>query len=884
MGLPTPGRVGKQIRLAFAATAALLVFAVAAYAGYALHFEKATKWWRLHHIANFVSETSCLSFDHYRSGFMMLSGELAGLAGLRQGLATAHVDALLTMFRHAYPALSALVLLGPHGHMWAQAGDPIDLGLPWVREHLPLATQDPGQSLVVGRPRRLDGIRGIPLWYVARQHGQVQFAIMAILPLAAQQTLWARLSLPPQTVLGLMNPDNYLESRWPVQPRSVYRHKATGVLAQALARHPAATRGRYEGVVSIDGHYRLGSFQRSRKYKMIAFVSIPITSVLLAWWHIIQGPVALLLIVLGAIYVAYRWALRRQIRWEEERKQVEAQLFEAKERSEVTLRSIMDAVIATDIAGRIQYVNPTAERVTGWSQAETEGRQLNEIFPCLDEYNGMVLDPIGDCLEGRAVGPEDALLFHRDGRALPVERTAAPIRGRHGEVAGVVLVFRDVTEKRVLTERLAYQATHDPLTELPNRALYNSRLERAIVEANEHNGCVALLFLDLDGFKGINDSLGHGVGDRVLVAIAERLQCAVRITDTLARVGGDEFAVVLPGLRDRYEVLPVIHKIMAMFDDPILTTPEDIFLGASIGIAIYPTDCEDGPGLSRSADVAMYKAKAAGKNTYQFFESDMHDQALDRLSLEAHLHRALEHNEFHLVYQPQVRLSDGRLSGVDVLLRWVHPTDGLKHPAEFLAAADELGLTVPLGEWALRSACAQSEHWRALGVACVPIAVNMTGRQCRHEGTSALVANILRAHNLRPRDLIIDLTEELFVEESGPFLTKLQDLKDQGLGLVIQNFGAGFSPLGYLKRIGVSALKIDYSLVAGIGDQNNEAVIIAIIALGHALGIEVIAGGVETTAQYRFLKGAGCDIAQGAYIAPPLVAAAATEFFRSREQ
>ncbi|MHB8255590.1 MAG: bifunctional diguanylate cyclase/phosphodiesterase, partial [Acidiferrobacter sp.] len=842
---PASDRIRRQIRLAFLATAALFILAVVAYAAYALHFEKEAKWRRLRHAANFVAETSSLSFGHYRSGFVMLSRNLADLPGLKDGRATNRVTVLLRTFQRAYPTLWAVAVLGPHGHIWSQVGAFVDRKSPWIRRRLPRAGRGLGRAFIIGRPQHLGGARGLPLWYIVRSQGRVQFAILAILPLAAQQMLWARLALPQGTVLGLLRPDDYLESRWPYEPHAIYRHTVSGALTRAIMQHPIKSAGLYDGMVAVAGGHRLGAYRRLRKYPMLAFASLPVASVFTAWRRLVEGPVVMLWVVLAATYLVYRWTLRRQARWEEERRLVEAQLFEAKERIEVTLRSIMDAVIATDVEGRIQYVNATAERVTGWSHAETQGRLLNEIFPCLDEYSGALLDPVGRCLDGSAVGPEDALLFRRDGKSLPVERTAAPIRGRYSEVTGVVLVFRDVTEKRVLTERLAYQATHDPLTELPNRALYNTRLERAIAEAKECGACVALLFLDLDGFKGVNDSLGHSIGDRVLVHIAERLKRSVRATDTLARLGGDEFAIVLPGLKGRHEALPVVHKIMATFREAILTLPEEIFLSASIGIAIYPVDNEDAHGLSRSADAAMYEAKAAGKNTYRFFKANMRDQAVDRLSLDAHLHRALDRDEFRLVYQPQVRLSNSEIAGVEVLLRWVHPTEGWKYPAEFLVAADEAGLMVRLGAWVLHSACAQMSAWRTQGLACVPVAVNMTGRQCRHDGTPRLIEGVLREYQLRPQDLIVELTEGFLADESESLLTTLQAFKDRGLGLVIQNFGAGFSSLRHLKRVRVDGLKIDRSFVAGIGEPGNEAVVLAIIALGRALDIQVIAGGVE---------------------------------------
>ncbi len=774
----TKSRVGQQIRVAFSATAALLVAAVALYAIYSLGFEKDIEWRCTTHTASFVATTSRLDFDSYQRGLAFLGYALDTRRQAKGQPGGVAITRVLDRFRRVYPALSAVVVLTPRGRVVGAVGPWALIAAPWAHHRL-VAGADQTPGFHIARPQRYAAARAIPLWYGIGRQRPARFVILAVLPLAAQQGLWKHLSLPRGIALGLLRADGVLESRWPGEPKGIYRHRVHGVLARAMARHPGRVTQRYEGRVAINGAERLGAYVRLRRSPLVAFASVPISDVYWGWWGLIQGPVVMLALVLAGIYVLYRWALRRQVLWEAESRRAETLLFEAKERVEVMLRSIMDAVIATDTEGRIQYVNPTAERVTGWTQAETQGRLLNEIFPCLDEYNGNLLDPLAGCLEGRALGPQDALLFHRDGRPLPVERTAAPIRGPGGDVTGMVLVFRDITEKRVLTERLAHQATHDPLTQLPNRLLYGRRLERAISEAREHHARVALLFLDLDGFKGINDSLGHGTGDQVLRGVAQRLRRAMRASDTLARLGGDEFAIVLPGLARRHEVVPVIQKIMAIFEEPILDSPMEIFLGGSIGIAIFPDDGEDAQALSRSADAAMYEAKAAGKNTYRFFSNSMREQAAGRLSLEAHLHRALERGEFRVLYQPRVRPADGRLVGVEALLCWMHPSGRLRMPSEFMAAADEAGLSVALGNGALETACRQTRSWRDLGLPSVPVAVAMTARQCVHEATPALIDQVLRTNTLSPEDLMVELAEESLAKESEPLAGVLRSRLQQ---------------------------------------------------------------------------------------------------------
>lgn len=872
-----PATAGAQIRLAFTMTAGLLVAVAAAYALYTFRIERNAKWERLTHLVSFVAETSRLYFNHYNSGFALLSQNLRHVGVRRHPV---RVQRILQRFRADYPALSAVAIVGAHGHLQTLVTVDPSLAAAWSWKGWPPTSAG---RLVIGRPQRITGgHHAIPLYFpVERPRQHRRFVIEALLTLRAQQAIWARLSAPRHTELGLLRSDGYLQSRWPHAPPLTYRTRATGALARAVARDTSAA-GRYQGYVIVNHIYRLGAYQRLDRYPLVAFASIPESAVVTGWVQRIQGPLIVLLGMLAATYGLYRWTLARQRIWEQERRRGERQLFAAKERVEVTLRSILDAVITTDTKGRIQYLNPTAERMTGWTQVETVGRPLNDIFPCLDERNGNLLDPIPRCVQYQTVGPEDALLLHRDGRALAVERTATPMRDRDGMLTGVVLVFHDVTEKRMLADRLAHQASHDPLTGLPNRAYFNEYLAQALIDTDARHDQLALLFIDLDGFKRVNDTLGHTIGDQVLVSVSARLREVLRTSDFLVRLGGDEFAVVLSRLRERYEALPVVRKLATAFAEPVLTAPEEIFLSASIGIAIYPLDATNVQGLAQAADTAMYEAKASGKNAHRFYKPSMREHNAYLLSLESHLRRGLERGEFHLLYQPQIWLQTGLSAGVEALVRWRHPNQGIIYPAQFIPLAEETGLILPLGAWILRTACNDARDWQGgEDHRRISVAINISGRQCRHDETPELLRQILRQTTIVPANLSLELSEAALVQEPGRLLGPLRSLKDLGLVLVVDHFGAGFSSLGYLKQFPVDALKIDQSFIRDVpGDTDNEAIIHAIVALARALNLLVMVAGVETETQYQFLREAGCDIAQGLYISAPLTAVETTSFLR----
>ncbi len=859
--------------MAFGGLALVSIFAVVLYVATLWGDMRREAWNGLSGAARFMAMTTELRLDGDKSALLLLGRDIGRLPGLGTGQDGAAIDRLGRRFSRRHPEIAGLALLGPHGSLWWREGlAPRSVG-PWVSAR---TVVQPDDFEIGSADRSHAHVSVLPLWSRMRVQGRVRFRICALLSLSQRKGLWPGRGMAPGTAIGLSGVGGRVEAVWPAS--------LSAPAIQAAAAMGPAGEGRFVAHLKGREGTWLGVAWRVPRYPVRVFALRSVRAVDAQWWHITRQALLLLGLVLAIIAFLYRRTVHGQARSAEEQALAEAQLSAAKAYFEGTLQSLAEAVVATDQGGRVEYLNRAAERLTGWTEEEIRGRALNEILPCFDDYSGESIDLLRACLAGQALAPGDAFFFHRDGHGIPVEYSGAPRFGPQGEQMGAVLSFRDAVEKRRLAERLVHQATHDPLTELPNRILYNERLERALLEAKESGSVVALLFLDVDGFKKVNDTLGHSTGDRVLVLIGERLRRAVRAADTLARLGGDEFAVVLPGLRSRQDALPVVHKIMAIFREPLVVALGEVSLSVSIGIALYPEDSGDGRALVRAADAAMYEAKAAGKDSYRFFEDTTGGgPQAHPLAVATVLRRALEREEFCLVYQPQVRAANRKLVAMEALLRWMHPVEGVKYPGEFLRAVEEAGLMAELGVWVIRAVCRQNRVWRDLGLATFPVTVNVSGRQCGDEGLSGAIRTVLRECDLTPNDLVLEFAESVLVGVAEQSTEALYALRDEGIQFAVQNFGGASSSLGLLQQLRVGMLKIENAFIAGIGESRNDAVILAIIALGRALDMRVVASGVETAAQHRFLKDAGCDAMQGHYIAAPLDAEAATAYLRTQE-
>ncbi|WP_310491769.1 EAL domain-containing protein [Dechloromonas sp.] len=559
-----------------------------------------------------------------------------------------------------------------------------------------------------------------------------------------------------------------------------------------------------------------------------------------------------------------------------ERNAAEDALFEEKERAQVTLNSIGDAVLTTNLPGNVTYLNQVAEMMTGWSCQNAIGRPLSEVFGIVDGTTREVApNPAQRAIsENRTVGlAADSILLRRDGFESAIEDSAAPIHNRDGQVAGAVIVFHDVSESRAMALKMAHLAQHDFLTGLPNRVLLTERLSRAIGQARRHSKRVALMYIDLDYFKHINDSLGHAVGDLLLQMVADRLKLCIRDTDTVCRQGGDEFVILLTEIEHAPDAAPVAEKILAAFTEPCLICGNELHVTLSIGISIYPDDGQDADEVMKNADTAMYHAKANGRNNYQFFTAEMNTLAVRRLFIEGNLRRALKQGEFELYYQPKIDLASGLMIGSEALIRWQDPEYGLIYPNQFVPIAEESGLIVPIGSWVMREACRQVCAWQDSGLLAVPVSVNISAVEFRHKNFLEGVATILKETGMLPSFLELELTESILMHDAKASASVLESLKAMGMQLAIDDFGTGYSSLSYLKRFPINTLKIDQSFVQDIDiDVDDASIVKAMIGMGKSLKQRVIAEGVETEAQLAFLRKLQCDEGQGFLFGHPLPA------------
>jgi len=556
-------------------------------------------------------------------------------------------------------------------------------------------------------------------------------------------------------------------------------------------------------------------------------------------------------------------------------------LFEEEERAQVTLNSIGDAVISTDVSGHVTYLNVVAESMTGWSREEAAGHSFEEVFPIIDATTRKAVpNPMALAVrQNKTVGlPPNCVLIRRDGFEAAIEDSAAPIHDRHGQVTGAVMVFHDVSTARAMSAQMAYLAQHDSLTDLPNRLLLKDRLAQSMARAHRHQQKMAVLYLDVDRFKNINDSLGHAIGDRLLQSVAQRLAACVRSSDTVSRQGGDEFVVLLSEATRGQEAAISAAKILLTLSKPHRIDQHDLTITVSIGIATYPDDGTEAETLMKNADFALLHAKNYGRNNYQFFKPDMNVRALERQSLESDLRHALDREEFVLHYQPKMNLETGAIVGLEALIRWRHPQRGLVPPSEFIRAAEECGFIVPISCWVLREGCRQARAWQDEGLPPMRIAINISAVELRSKDFVAGVRAILTETGLEPRYLELELTESFLMQDSQATAAVLQDLKELGVQLALDDFGTGYSSLSYLKRFPIDILKIDQSFVRDLTtDADDASIVSAVISMGKSLHMRVVAEGVETREQLEFLQEHNCPEGQGYYFGHPVVAGDITQ-------
>jgi len=562
------------------------------------------------------------------------------------------------------------------------------------------------------------------------------------------------------------------------------------------------------------------------------------------------------------------------LRYAVERKMMEEVLFGEKERAQVTLNSIGDAVACTDSSGNITFLNLVAETMTGWSRQEAVGRPMTDVLRFLDATtHETIANPMTMAVERNLTVhlPLNCVLVRRDGLEIPIEDSVAPIHDRQGEITGAVIVFRDVTVARAMALQIAHSSQHDTLSGLPNRKLLDQRIEYAIALARRHMKKLAVLFLDLDGFKHVNDSLGHSIGDKLLQSVASRLMNCVRGTDTVCRQGGDEFVVLLSEVEHPEDAAIIATRMLQAVAEGHAIDTHRLHITASIGVSVYPDDGLDAEVLIKHADTAMYQAKENGRNRYQFFEPGMNERAVERQFVEEGLRLALERQEFSLHYQPVIDLNTGAIVGAEALIRWTHPTRGGISPATFISVAEACGLIVPIGAWVLREACTQARSWAVAGLPAVTMAVNVSAMEFGNKQFLTSLFATLSETGLDPRFLVLELTESALVKRTEWASLLLESLRERGIQVAVDDFGTGYSSLSYLHKFPVDALKIDQSFVRQISNAgDNKHIVTAVISMARSLKLRVIAEGVETLDELSFLRAHQCDEAQGYFFSRPV--------------
>ena len=557
----------------------------------------------------------------------------------------------------------------------------------------------------------------------------------------------------------------------------------------------------------------------------------------------------------------------------------------------ITLDSIGEGVVRTDLCGNVTYLNGFAERMSGWFREEALGRPVADVLRLVDSVSGVVLPNVvvivtqGDKSAMATTKCTNCTLIRRDGLEFGIENRVAIIHDQDGDTIGAVISFRDVSTARAASLEMSRVAQHDVLTQLPNRTLFDDRLTQAISLAERQNKQLAVLFVDVDQFKRINDTLGHAVGDKLLRSVAGRLTACIRRTDTVSRLGGDEFLILLPQVEHAEDAAVTGRKILRAMASPHIIDNKSLDINVSIGGSTYPADGQDAESLLSQADVAMYEAKQHGRNSYQSFRKEMTTRLAKRRLLEADLRSALGRDEFLLHYQPKINLQTGQVTGMEALIRWQHPERGMLLPATFVPIAEECGLILRIGQWVLLEACRQAREWSDSGLGAVPISVNVSAVEFQSKDFLSGVRAALIATGMEPRNLELELTETVLMQDAESAVITLRDLKAMGVRVAIDDFGTGYSSFTYLLRFPVDTLKVGQSFVQDItSDHDGSTLVGAMISIGKSLKQRVVAVGVETASQLDFLQRHECGEGQGSYFSNPVVAEQAARLFKSGVQ
>lgn len=700
--------------------------------------------------------------------------------------------------------------------------------------------------------------------------GKFLGVVQAPLNLERLENLFQSVDLGTRGVVTFRRTDNgRLVMRQPPRPNGVN---------QALQNNPLHQRiedGDREGIIhfssALDNTYRIYAYKRVGQYPFYVASGIASTDYLAGWRKTatISGLAAILEILI-LILLFYRL-----LHAENQKNQSVHDLRDSESRFRLLLNSVGQALCGFDLSGHCTFANPACAAMLGYGAPdELLGLDIRTLLDAPPPWPPSASSPGQQILSNIQLEREfqnlDVVCWHLDGSNFSAEINAYP-QYQDGQLVGGVITLSDITERKTAAEKIQYLALHDSLTGLANRLNMENQVNHQLQLAALHHQQMALLFIDLDHFKTINDSLGHQIGDTLLQNLAQRIQGCLRHNAVLSRQGGDEFLVLLPDGNDARQINQLMTEIFTQARRPIVIQGHELTCSLSIGVALYPSDGEDFATLLKHADMAMYAAKDAGRNTWRYFNQAMNQDAVHRLELRNSLLHALDRHEFTLHYQPQHDLQTGEIVGVEALLRWYHPEKGLISPIDFIPLAESTGMIIPIGEWVIREACHQQVLWHEAGLPKIAMAVNCSTLQFRREDLVRAVRSVLQATGLPPGLLELEITESVLISDSDSVLETLKHLKALGVALAIDDFGTGYSSLAYLKRFSVNKLKIDRSFVRDLHQQGQDTSIVqAIIQMGHSLNLKVLAEGVEDEATLDLLRELGCDEVQGYFISRPL--------------
>jgi diguanylate cyclase (GGDEF)-like protein/PAS domain S-box-containing protein len=800
--------------------------------------------------------------------------ERSGLAPVPENEVALH--AILQRYSNKLPQMAGISLVDGEGRTMAS-------GLRENVEHAGVQDRDyfiyhrvPGNTgLFISQPLK-SRVSGIWMFTISRRlnnpDGSLKLVLVAGLPIDYFDTFYRSLGSGSDTRLMLLRGDGQVLVESPAtQPQRARSIAGDPVLASYLER----STGSFERTASAaDGLDRIVGYAGSRDHPLIAVTWLSRNEVLSPWRKRVEES-ALVGVVSTALLLALIALLRRQLNvlldGKADLEEKNESLAMAAQVFETSLHAI--AILSAD--GIFMRVNKAFSDITGYGHDEVIGRNLDGLGAGF--LSAETRATISAALDEDGSWQGESHVMTKQGVELTIKESVSLLRDANGVVKSVVAIFQDVTEQKISERRLHQLAHFDVLTNLPNRRTFADRIQHEIDLAVQRNTMIAVVFIDIDHFKTINDSLGHATGDLVLQAVANRLRACLRIGDTVARIGGDEFVVLLEGNSKRDTFERVATKLADSLTDAIDIDGREMYVAASMGISVFPQDGTDSETLLRNADTAMYRAKTAGRNCWRFFDESMALHATRRLELEMALRRAAERSELVLYYQPQRSLHNDRIVAVEALLRWERPGRGMISPMEFIPLAEDSGLIVPIGEWVLFAACTQAASWWHHDKIELRVAVNIAAKQIHHKGFVEQVRDALAMTGLPAEFLELEITESSIIENVEETVNKLHQLKALGVSVAIDDFGTGYSSLSYLKQLPVDRLKIDRSFVKDTPDDIDDCAIVrTIISMSHNLGLSVIAEGVETQRQLDFLRAQHCDEIQGYLLSVPLPAAQVT--------